>query len=64
MELNPLIARVAVLRSEARAARQKLRAAGEASQEADDKLRKAEDGLHKEIRDQVDALDPETDSRT
>lgn len=61
MDLNPLIARVAVLRAEAREKDAERKAAYAASEDADRKFEAAQGELNKEIKKQIKALDPEGD---
>jgi vacuolar-type H+-ATPase subunit H len=55
-DLQPLIARVAVLRNEDREANRKMREATEAREEARDKLSQAERELDKTVQENIDSL--------
>lgn len=58
MELNPLIARVAVLRAELRAADRTAKEARDAAEVIREKLHKANRDLEAELLNQIDSLDP------
>jgi hypothetical protein len=58
MDLEAQIARVAVLRTESRVAKEAAEKAEEAHTEAYEKYRQADDALQAEIHKRIDALDP------